>query len=128
MVNPVTAIRVWAPTARAVRVRAHGRDTPLSSIEDGWWTGPELMPGTDYAFVLDDSDDALPDPASRWQPDGVHGFSRVYDQSAYEWHDADWPGRDLAGAVVYELHVGTFTPGATFDSAIERLDHLVQLG
>ena len=90
--------------------------------------GPDLAPGTDYAFLLDDSDEAVPDPASRWQPDGVHGPSRVYDQDAYEWHDRDWTGRDLTGAVVYELHVGTFTPGATFDSAIERLDHLVELG
>ncbi len=70
----------------------------------------------------------MPDPASRWQPDGVHGPSRVYDQAAYEWHDGDWAGRDLTAAVVYELHIGTFTPGATFDSAIERLDHLVELG
>jgi maltooligosyltrehalose trehalohydrolase len=95
---------------------------------DGWWAGTELAASTDYAFVLDDSDDALPDPASRWQPSGVHGPSRVYDQDAHTWHDEQWPGRDLAGAVVYELHVGTFTPGATFDAALERLDHLVQLG
>ena len=91
-------------------------------------TGRTLPPGTDYAFLLDDDDEPLPDPASRWQPDGVHGPSRVYDQAAYQWHDDAWRGRDLTGAVVYELHVGTFTPGATFDSAIERLDHLVELG
>ncbi len=58
----------------------------------------------------------------------MHGLSRVYDQSAYEWRDGAWRGRDLAGGLVYELHVGTFTPGATLDSAIERLDHLVGLG
>jgi maltooligosyltrehalose trehalohydrolase len=124
----VTALRVWAPAVTHLRVRADGADTPLDPAGGGWWTGPDLPPGTDYAFLLDDSDEPVPDPASRWQPNGVHGASRVYDQDAYEWHDRDWSGRDLTAAVVYELHIGTFTPGATFDAAIERLDHLVELG
>jgi maltooligosyltrehalose trehalohydrolase len=124
----VTAIRVWAPNVSSIRVRADAAETPLDAVGDGWWTGPDLAPGTDYAFLLDDSDEAIPDPASRWQPEGVHGPSRVYDQHAYTWQDADWAGRDLTAAVIYELHVGTFTPGATFDAAIERLDHLVDLG
>src|SRR4051794_20869777 len=127
-VATVTALRVWAPNAFRLRVRADGRDTELQVAPDGWWAGPELPPGTDYAFLLDESDEAVPDPASRWQPEGVHGPSRVYDQYAFEWHDAEWPGRDLTAAVIYELHVGTFTSGATFDSTIERLDHLVDLG
>ncbi|HVU91574.1 MAG TPA: malto-oligosyltrehalose trehalohydrolase [Jatrophihabitans sp.] len=122
-------MRVWAPNVSRVRLRAEGRDVDLERADDdGWWTGPELAPSTDYAFLLDDGDEPLPDPASRWQPDGVHGPSRVYDQHAYQWQDGDWAGRDLTAAVVYELHVGTFTPGATFDSAIERLDHLAELG
>jgi len=124
----VTAIRVWAPNVSRLRLQAAGRTADLDAAEDGWWTGPELEPGTDYAFVLDDDPTPLPDPASRWQPEGVHGPSRVYDQHAFEWHDAEWTGRDLTAAVIYELHVGTFTPGATFDAAIERLDHLVDLG
>jgi maltooligosyltrehalose trehalohydrolase len=124
----VTAIRVWAPNVSKIGVRADGQDTPLDQAEDGWWTGPDLEPGTDYAFLLDDTAEAVPDPASRWQPEGVHGPSRIYDQHDFEWHDGEWAGRDLTAAVVYELHVGTFTAGATFDSAIERLDHLVQLG
>jgi maltooligosyltrehalose trehalohydrolase len=124
----VSVINVWAPAAGNVRLRANGNDLPLSPRGDGWWAGPDLAPGTDYAFLLDADDQPLPDPASRWQPDGVHGPSRVYDQAAYEWHDGEWRGRDLAGAVFYELHVGTFTEGATFDSAIDRLDHLVDLG
>src|SRR5207253_6633624 len=70
----------------------------------------------------------VPDPASRWQPAGVHDPSRVYEQAAYDWHDDAWAGRDLPGAVIYELHIGTFTPGATFDTAIDRLEHLVRLG
>ncbi len=124
----MTALRVWAPLVERLRVRANGSDTPLEVAEDGWWTGPELAPGTDYAFLLDESDEPVPDPSSRWQPEGVHGPSRVYDQNAYAWQDDAWPGRDLEAAVIYELHVATFTPGATFDSAIERLDHLVELG
>ncbi len=121
-------LRVWAPNATRVGVVVDDRRTDLDASGDGWWTGPALPPGTDYAFVLDDSDEPIPDPASRWQPHGVHGASRVYDQDAYAWGDGRWRGRDLPGAVLYELHIATFTPGATFDSAIERLDHLVDLG
>jgi maltooligosyltrehalose trehalohydrolase len=124
----MTEIRVWAPNASQLKVRVGGEDIPLDDAGEGWWTGPDLKHGTDYAFVIDDSDELIPDPASRWQPDGVHGTSRAYDQHAYEWHDAEWTGRDLTAAVIYELHIGTFTPGATFDSAIGRLDHLVELG
>jgi maltooligosyltrehalose trehalohydrolase len=124
----VAELRVWAPTVERIEVVADGNTRPLSPTADGWWTGAELPPGTDYAFVLDGSDEEIPDPASRWQPYGVHGRSRVYDQGAYAWRDAGWQGRDLPGAVFYELHVGTFTPEATFDSALERLDHLVGLG
>ena len=121
-------LRVWAPNVSRLRVRADGRDTELAREADGWWRGPALEPGTDYGLLIDDEDHALPDPGSRWQPDGVHGPTRAYDQSAYRWGDDAWRGRDLEGAVLYELHVGTFTPGATFDAAIERLDHLVSLG
>jgi maltooligosyltrehalose trehalohydrolase len=108
-------------------VTADGTLVPMQA-EGAWWRGPDLPPGTDYALVLDDDPQPIPDPRSRRQPDGVHGWSRVYDAGAHPWRDADWAGRELAGGVVYELHVGTFTPGATFDSAIERLDHLVLLG
>ena len=121
-------IRVWAPSVSRLRLAVGDERTDLTRAGDGWWTGPELPPGTDYGFLLDDSDELVPDPASRWQPDGVHGPSRVYDQAGYEWRDRSWRGRLLPGAIVYELHIGTFTPGATFDSAIERLDHLVELG
>jgi maltooligosyltrehalose trehalohydrolase len=124
----MAVISVWAPNVSAISVRANGADTPLAPADGGWWTGPGLSPGTDYAFLLDRSDEPVPDPRSRRQPQGVHGPSQVYNDDAYEWHDAGWRGRDLAGAVIYELHIGTFTPGATFDAAIERLDHLVDLG
>ena len=123
----VDGVQVWAPLASHVRVVV-GRTATGLTRDGEWWRGADLAPGTDYAFLLDDSGEPLPDPASRWQPYGVHGASRVYDQSAHAWSDRLWRGRPLAGAVLYELHVGTFTPGATFDSAIERLDHLVALG
>src|SRR4051794_1908426 len=102
----------------------------MAPADGGWWVAdvPELIHGVDYAFLLDDEPTALPDPRSRWQPAGVHGPSRWYDDAAYRWADAGWRGVPLAGAVLYELHVGTFTPGRTLDSAVERLDHLVDLG
>ncbi len=131
----MTALRVWAPLAQRVRAKtvAAGHSAvvhELSAASGGWWSGEagELEPGTDYGFLLDDGDAVLPDPRSRWQPDGVHGLSRLHDPHAYEWQDGHWTGRDLPGAVIYELHVGTFTPAGTFDSAVQRLDHLVDLG
>ncbi|MDG4826525.1 malto-oligosyltrehalose trehalohydrolase [Asanoa sp. WMMD1127] len=129
----MTVFSVWAPDVSRVRLRlSAGDDLDLSRdpARAGWWTldVPSAGPGTDYAFVLDDNEQALPDPRSAWQPAGVHGFSRVYDQSAYAWSDGGWTGRQLPGSVLYELHVGTFTPEGTFDAAIERLDHLVRLG
>jgi maltooligosyltrehalose trehalohydrolase len=111
-----------------IAVVVDGAATALSPAGAGWWDGPSLDAGTDYAFLLDEDEQPVPDPASRWQPEGVHGPSRVYDQDAYTWQDADWPGRALKGGLVYELHIGTFTPEGTFDSAIERLDELVELG
>ena len=98
--------------------------------DDGdWWvadlTGPGA--GVDYSFRLD-GQEWLPDPRSRWQPAGVAGPSRGYDDDAFAWTDAGWRGIPLTGAVIYELHIGTFTPAGTFDAAIERLDHLTALG
>ncbi|MGH8860478.1 MAG: malto-oligosyltrehalose trehalohydrolase [Jatrophihabitantaceae bacterium] len=121
-------LRVWAPAVDRVAVLVGGARTDLHPDGDGWFTGAPLAPGTDYAFLLGDSDEPVPDPASRWQPAGVHGPSRVYDQSVFVWHDGHWTGRDLPGAVIYELHIATFTPGATFDTAIRRLDHVAGLG
>jgi maltooligosyltrehalose trehalohydrolase len=122
------AIRVWAPLAERVQAVVDGRTVELSAEPGGWWDGAEAAPGADYAFLLDGNDQPRPDPASRWQPHGIHGASRMYDQSRFEWHDGDWGGRDLEQALIYELHIGTFTAGATLDSAIERLDYLVDLG
>jgi maltooligosyltrehalose trehalohydrolase len=82
----------------------------------------------DYGFRLDDDARLLPDPRSPWQPQGVHGPSRLVDHSDFEWRDRGWQPPPLASALVYELHVGTFTPLGTFEAAIERLDHLRDLG
>ncbi|WP_395244647.1 malto-oligosyltrehalose trehalohydrolase [Agromyces sp. MMS24-K17] len=124
---------VWAPRASSVSLRApsHGADAPMhrDPERDGWWRADlDLAPGDRYGFVLDGDDRALPDPRSRRQPDGVHELSAVFDPGEHDWRDGDWPGRELAGSVVSELHVGTFTPDGTLDAAIARLDHLVDLG
>jgi maltooligosyltrehalose trehalohydrolase len=93
----------------------------------GWWSAPAVAPGGDYAFSIDGGG-ALPDPRSPWQPAGVHGPSRALDHCDFSWSDQGWRGRELATAVIYELHVGAFTPEGTFEAAIGRLDHLVELG
>ena len=78
---------------------------------NGWWQlqVPGAGRGTDYGFLVDDDETLLPDPRSRWQPYGVHGPSRLYTPDGHEWKDAAWTGRQLAGSVIYELHIGTFT-------------------
>ena len=125
----MTTFRVWAPAAATVEVVIGAERRPLTAGAGGWWSAdvPGAGPGTDYAFSLDGGD-PRPDPRSPWQPHGVHGSSRLVDHPAFDWHDAGWRPPPLAAAVIYELHVGTFTPGGTFDSTIERLDHLVNLG
>ena len=126
----MATFEVWAPDAGRVRVRALDADHEMAPAGDGTWRAivPDAGPGTDYAFLLGDDDTPLPDPRSRRQPDGVHGPSRLHDPLAYEWRDDDWTGRQLAGSVIYELHIGTFTVEGTFAAAVERLDHLVSLG
>ncbi|HEU0089291.1 MAG TPA: malto-oligosyltrehalose trehalohydrolase [Pseudonocardiaceae bacterium] len=121
---------VWAPGRRRARVVVHGTEHEMTPTVGGWWSAavPGAAAGSDYMFLLDAEATALPDPRSRWQPDGVHGPSRVYDHGAFGWTDQGWTGRALPGSVLYELHIGTFTPDGTFESAIERLDHLVELG
>lgn len=122
-------IRVWAPRAASVTLvlPAEDRTVPMQPEPNGWWVGPPLAPGTDYAFSLDRGP-ARHDPRSPWQPGGVHAPSRVYDAGAFPWPADDWAGRDIRGSVVYEIHVGTFTQEGTLDAAIERLDHVVDLG
>jgi maltooligosyltrehalose trehalohydrolase len=123
-------VAVWAPRASRVRLRRPGLpDVELAVGPDRWWASDiVLSDGDEYGFVLGDGDAVRPDPRSRRQPHGVHGMSAWFDPRAHNWRDGSWTGRQLAGSVVYELHIGTFTPDGTLDSAIERLDHLVELG
>jgi maltooligosyltrehalose trehalohydrolase len=126
----VVNFAVWGPQRERVRVLVDDVAHEMAPGADGWWRASVdgAGPGTSYAFLIDDDETPLPDPRSRWQPDGVHGPSRLYDPTAFDWTDHAWTGRQLPGAVLYELHVGTFTPDGTFDAAVERLDHLVELG
>lgn len=125
----MTVFRVWAPAAHQVDLVIARDRWPLVPERGGWWSIdlPSVGPGTDYRFSVDGGE-PRPDPRSPWQPAGVHGPSRVVDQTAFPWTDAGWNAPPLASAIVYELHIGTFTPEGTFDSAIARLDHLVDLG
>ncbi|MGL4173477.1 MAG: malto-oligosyltrehalose trehalohydrolase [Actinomycetota bacterium] len=129
---------VWAPQAQHVSlVTAPDTDgqtvEPLTQSAGGWWRhdGPGSSHGTDYFFIIDDGP-PTPDPRSCWQPYGVHHASRVFDAQQHTWADHDWRGprggAGMTGGVLYELHIGTFTPHGTFDAAIERLNHLVNLG
>jgi maltooligosyltrehalose trehalohydrolase len=122
---------VWAPHPARVRLVVDSTEVEMLRVDGGWWTpaGPVASDGpADYGYLLDDDPEPRPDPRSRRQPDGVHGLSRSYDPAGFAWTDQAWTGRQLAGSVTYELHVGTFTPDGTLDSAIDRLDHLVSLG
>jgi maltooligosyltrehalose trehalohydrolase len=118
--------RVWAPSASTIAVRLHGSDHELGEIGDGVFAGELLAdPGDDYLFVLDHGD-PLPDPCSRHQPHGISGASRVVDTTAFE--IAPGPAVSLEELVLYELHVGTFTPEGTFESAIAELPRLRAFG
>ncbi len=121
---------MWAPAASRVDVEVAGRPVPMTAADGrpGWWTTEaDAPPGTRYAFRLDGGD-PLADPRSPRQPDGPQEASQTYDQAAFGWSDAGWRGTPVGGAVIYELHIGTFTPEGTLDAAIGRLDHLIALG
>jgi maltooligosyltrehalose trehalohydrolase len=120
-------LRVWAPRARRVDAELGSRRDPMHPEGGGWWAAEAPPPGTDYRLSLDGGQ-GLPDPRSPLQPEGVHGPSRTVDHRGHPWSDAGWRAGALRDAVIYELHVGTFSPEGTFDGAAARLDHLVDLG
>ena len=122
--------RLWAPNAKHVRVQVDGTESALQPDRGGWWQADveAAHAGSNYAFFLDDENLALPDPRSPWQPDGVHGPSRVVDHAAFRWTDEDWRPAALPDAVMYEIHIGTFTVEGTFDAARAKLDALRDLG
>jgi maltooligosyltrehalose trehalohydrolase len=124
--------RVWAPETRHAAVRiltGPERTVPLQPEADGWFSGrvDACGVGTRYQYVLDDAE-VWPDPASRWQPDGVHGPSAIVDPGAFAWQSSAWTPPSIDELVIYELHVGTFTPQGTFASAAARLGWLAELG
>jgi maltooligosyltrehalose trehalohydrolase len=126
---PEHEFAVWAPKPELVRLDVDGTLHPMTRGDGGWWRGTlDVAPDSRYGFVLDDDPTVLPDPRSPRQPDGVHERSQLWDPSEATWTDGDWAGRSIEGGVIYELHVGTFTPDGTLDSAIEKLDYLVDLG
>jgi maltooligosyltrehalose trehalohydrolase len=122
------SFEVWAPNATKVKLLLDGVRHRMTATGDGWFAAASGLTGSDYGYVLDDDQHPLPDPRSRRQPVSVHELSRVFDPAKFTWTDSAWTGRQLAGGVVYELHLGTFTRKGTLDSAIKRLDHLVSLG
>ncbi|WP_186783153.1 malto-oligosyltrehalose trehalohydrolase [Streptomyces sp. CBG33] len=125
----VARFEVWAPDKDEVTLDVGGERLPMERdvSRQGWWAAQApAEDGTRYGFSVDGGP-VLPDPRSRRQPDGPDGLSAVVDHDAYAWR-VPWPGRGLPGAVLYELHVGTFTPEGTLDAAADRLDALAALG
>ncbi|PYE15823.1 maltooligosyl trehalose hydrolase [Williamsia limnetica] len=125
----MTFLPVWAPAAQQMRVVIDDDIHEMHPTGGGWWESSiSVAAGARYGYLIDDSADPRPDPRSPRQPDGVHGLSQVHDIDPEIWSDSAWTGKPIAGAIIYELHVGTFTPAGTLDGAIDRLDHLVGLG
>ncbi|MFW6155386.1 MAG: malto-oligosyltrehalose trehalohydrolase [Planctomycetota bacterium] len=122
-------LSVWAPECDSVDAEIGDASHPLAPVGGGWWAAE--VPGSvrehGYLFRLDGAA-GVPDPRSPWQPWGVHGPSHPLDHSAFLWHDDHWQPPPLSAAVIYELHVGTFTPAGTFEAVIDTLDTLVDLG
>ena len=121
---------VWAPRAGTIEVKAGKERFALAKKERGWWCGEVATAGhgTDYGFVIDGLEPALPDPRTQWQPNGVHGESRVVDHALFAWSDSGWQAPPLSSALIYELHIGTFTPEGTLKAAESHLDYLKDLG
>ncbi|HSZ62477.1 MAG TPA: malto-oligosyltrehalose trehalohydrolase [Terriglobales bacterium] len=125
--------RLWAPAAQKVELclgdMARATYIPLARLEEGWFelVTDTAKPGTQYRFRIDEGQ-KVPDPGSRFQPRDVHGPSEVIDPETFAWQDDSWLGRRWEEAVIYEMHVGTFTPDGTFAAAREGLDYLAELG
>ncbi len=129
-----TRFRLWAPGVDRVDLvlysgKEEAEAIPLEGSPEGFYTTltEKAPPGTLYRYRVN-GEMAFPDPASRYQPQGVHGPSQVRATGAYQWQDSDWKGIDYEDLIVYELHLGTFTPGGTFASAIGKLPYLKELG
>lgn len=122
--------RLWAPGVMAVSLWLdEEQELPMVATDSGWFelAVPTAHAGSRYRFRLPDGL-LVPDPASRYNPEDIHGPSEVVDPAAFDWSDGDWRGRPWEEAVIYELHVGSFTPAGNFNGVIERLDYLAKLG
>lgn len=124
-----TLFRLWAPSANQVEVLIDSQAYPMQGDANGWYACQlkDAAPGTLYQFRID-GDLQVPDPASRFQPQDTHGPSQVIDPSRFAWQDSDWRGRPWEETVLYEVHVGTFTPEGTYAGVKKKLDYLVALG
>lgn len=130
--NDAGEFSVWAPFARRIELKTvypEERILPMTRDAKGYWKviGENIPPGTKYLYRIDEERER-PDPASHFQPDGVHGPSQVVDHHAFPWEDGAWKGMELCEMIFYEVHVGTFTPEGTFDGVVARLDELKDLG
>jgi len=127
-----TRFRIWAPGAKTITLQTAAgpmhSDVPMTALDEGWFEAlvADAPAGTRYAYRAGET--RFPDPASRFNPDDVHGASMVVDPLAFDWGDGGWSGRAWEEAVIYELHIGTFTPEGTFEAALDRLDYLAELG
>jgi maltooligosyltrehalose trehalohydrolase len=121
---------VWAPRASTMEVKVGNEKFALSKKDRGWWSAEVATagPGSDYGFVIDGLEPAVPDPRTQWQPNGVHAESRVVDHAAFAWSDSGWQSPPLSSAIIYELHLGTFSPEGTLKGAESHLDYLKGLG
>jgi maltooligosyltrehalose trehalohydrolase len=121
---------IWAPRASSVAIAVNGLRHPMTAADHGWWQVDvvEAQHGTDYAYYIDDDTKPYPDPRSEWQPNGVHAASRVIDHSRFQWRTTGFSAKPLSQAIIYELHIGTFTTEGTFAAAIEKLPYLRDFG
>jgi malto-oligosyltrehalose trehalohydrolase len=124
--------RLWAPKAQRVSVSLENKQSgslSMAKLDGGWFEliVGDAAPGDRYKYLIDDATE-VPDPASRFQPADVYGPSEIVDPNAFDWSDENWQGRDWEDAVIYELHVGAFSPAGTFAGAAEKLDYLADIG
>jgi maltooligosyltrehalose trehalohydrolase len=121
--------RVWATLPKKISVQVRGKKFAMARDKNDWWRAKiaSAKIGDDYGFILD-GQGIFPDPRSAFQPNGIDGLSQIVDHKIFSWADSKFRALSLSSAIIYELHIGTFTPLGTFISAIEKLDHLVALG
>ena len=126
--NRSRAYRVWAPDAAQVDLHLEGSVVPMRKADGGWWIADrDMRDGELYGYAVN-GEGPVPDPRSAYQPFGVHGLSQCVDHARYQWSDGGWQPPPLAAALIYELHIGTFSEAGTFDGVASKLPHLADLG